>query len=895
MEMETTGPATIGKYEILATLGRGGMGVVYRALDSRMGRQVAIKTVTEGLSNDSGMLQRFYREAEKMGMLKHPNIITVYDLGEQDGFPYIVMELVEGDALDKLIVSDHPMPIIYKLRVIEQVCVALGYAHQNDVVHRDVKPANVIVRPDGVAKLLDFGIARQEKNTIDRSLTATGGVIGTVPYMAPERLRGAPLDGRSDIFAAGVLLYQFLSGKLPFNGEEFVLVNQLLNEQPTPLTEYIRDYPPAIDTILKRALEKDPGERYQTAEEMAADLGSVIETLKKDYSQQLIQKAEAMSTGADYVGARDALVQLLKLDQQHTAARRLLADVNLRLNRKARVEQAQGLREKAEGALEQRDFDGAIRLLEEAARLVPDDTGLRGQLDSARLKKQTNEQIVGYLKQADEAKRGGNFAAAQAIVEKAIQLDTNNSRLRSAYHSLIRQAEDAAKQAKVQALLAAAKSALRQRDFAGALELTGKAEEIDSSHVELREIASAARDGLAQEERRRRLEEIELRLSAATTAGELNRVSEMVAAAMEAAPSDATLLRFQAQVDGRLHELESKRLVDETVRATHDLMERAPFEALQKVRALLERLPVDERLIALEANLQDRIARRSADASRNTILLEARDALQRREFGKAVSILEQCQGDLRTREIVELLEYSRQEEQRERQQKLIARTYGEAQALLLDGRQEEIVALLTGVLKSVEDVRLRTMLQTAQKTIERRKAELTSAIVLLTALTEAGGHEQVVAASAALPPELAGAPEIGALRAASQELWARDWARMEAIGRGYAALAARDRGGIGLASASGNDSTAGREMLTRFAVHRTAVVDEILAQQIERVQAEKPAGAGVPVAEDFSGNELLAAFASEPVRNEWTALAKRNTRKTGKLLGLMGKRNQPKA
>lgn len=128
-----------------------------------MGRLVAIKTITEGLSKDAGMLQRFYREAEKMGMLKHPNIITVYDLGEQDGFPYIVMEYVERDPLDRLIQTNQRLPLTYKLRIIEQVCSALGYAHHNDVIHRDVKPTNVIVRPDGVAKLLDFGIARQEK------------------------------------------------------------------------------------------------------------------------------------------------------------------------------------------------------------------------------------------------------------------------------------------------------------------------------------------------------------------------------------------------------------------------------------------------------------------------------------------------------------------------------------------------------------------------------------------------------------------------------------------------------------------------------------------------------------------------------------------------------------
>ena len=182
------------------------------------------------------MLQRFSREAEKMGMLKHPNIITLYYLGEQDGYPYIVMEYVEGDPLDKLIERGGRLSLTYKLRIMEQVCLALGYAHSHDVVHRDVKPANVIVRPDGLAKLLDFGIAREEKGGTDITVTQAGSVIGTVPYMAPERLRGQPLDGRSDIFAAGVVLYQLLTGVLPFTGAELVL-GESVAERPASAAE----------------------------------------------------------------------------------------------------------------------------------------------------------------------------------------------------------------------------------------------------------------------------------------------------------------------------------------------------------------------------------------------------------------------------------------------------------------------------------------------------------------------------------------------------------------------------------------------------------------------------------------------------------------------------------
>src|SRR4030095_11135747 len=168
------------------------MGLVSRAFDKFLGREVAIKTLTEGFVGDAEMLERFYREAAKTGMLKHANIVTVYDLGEQGGFPYIVMEYVAGDGLDRIIQSNRKIPLASKLRIVEQVCTALAYAHRNDVVHRDVKPANVIVQTDGLVKLLDFGIARQEKH--DRGLTRTGSVIGTVHYMAPERLRNQAFD-----------------------------------------------------------------------------------------------------------------------------------------------------------------------------------------------------------------------------------------------------------------------------------------------------------------------------------------------------------------------------------------------------------------------------------------------------------------------------------------------------------------------------------------------------------------------------------------------------------------------------------------------------------------------------------------------------------------------------
>jgi serine/threonine-protein kinase len=884
-------PTSIGKYEILATVGRGGMGVVYRAQDPRMGRQVAIKTVTEGLSNDAGMLQRFYREAEKMGMLKHPNIITVYDLGEQDGFPYIVMEFVEGDPLDRLIQSDHPLPLIYKLRIIEQVCNALGYAHHNDVVHRDVKPANVIVRPDGVAKLLDFGIARQENNNIDHSMTATGGVIGTVPYMAPERLKGGQFDGRSDIFATGVLLYQLLTGHLPFPGEELTLVSQLLNEKHPPLSEHIQDYPGALDQILERALEKDPESRYQTAEEMAADIYSVTETLKKDYTEQLMVEATKFSDGSNFVGARDALVQLLKMDHQHTQARRLLVEVNLHLTRKARSDQAREKRVLAEDAIRERNYDQAIRLLEEATKLVPDDADMTRELEAAREKKQTSDQILGYLRQADVAKRSGDYIGAQAIVEKAIKLDTNNSRLRAAYHALVRQAEEAAQQAKVRALLDAAKDSLRQRNYLAVLNLVEQAEQIDASNLELEGLTSAANEGLFQEERRKVLDEIEAQLSAMVTYDDVRRVAGMVRGSLEKSPSDATLLRYQAQIDRRLRDYEAKQLIEETVKHCRATMDRAPLEALEVVMKALERLPGDERLTTLEEAIQDRIAQRTASETRAAILLQAKEALKQRRFWDAVTILDQCQGSLRTNEISELLEFAREEAQRDQRQQFVGRIYAEAQTLLRDERYEEMVTLLGPALESGEDARLRGMLEQAQGVLDQRKAEQIAAVELVRPFANGEYHEQVIALIQGLPSRPAGSKEIERMRVASQQAWKQEWLLLEKLGQAYAALASGQVDNLP-AAVEAKNSAALHAMNKAFASRRLAAVDQILSSQIQGVRVAKAAGAALPTPEAFAANKNLLPFASEGVRVEWSVLADPyiGEKKAGRLLGRMGKR-----
>ena len=292
--MDTAKPTRIGHYDVLDVLGRGSMGVVYRARDTRLGSIVAVKIWTESLAANPQRLEQFNREASHLGALHHNNIVGILDAGDRYGVPYLVMELVEGESLDKVMQRPR-MPLAMALSIMEQVCSALGYAQRNGVTHRDIKPSHVMLRADGSVKVLDFGIARDD-SPVDASLTGVGSPVGAQPYMAPEGVRGAPIDGCSDVFSAGVLLYLLLTGELPFDALSPALNDQILHSDPLPPSQLVADYPQRLDGIVARAMAKSSSDRYANADDMAGELHQI--------SQSLIRK-----DGADVPEpARDAWV-----------------------------------------------------------------------------------------------------------------------------------------------------------------------------------------------------------------------------------------------------------------------------------------------------------------------------------------------------------------------------------------------------------------------------------------------------------------------------------------------------------------------------------------------------------------------------------------------------------
>jgi hypothetical protein len=290
----------LGRYEIVAELGRGAMGAVFRARDPKIDRTVAIKTIAVPASSKHDAehyRQRFFREAQAAGRLSHPGIVTIYDVGEDEAthMPFIVMECVEGNSLGQLVAttSTGKLPRDIALKMLRQIAEALDYAHRQNIVHRDIKPANIMVTADGQPKIADFGIAKVAM----AETTLPGHVVGTPAYMSPEQLNGKAVDGRSDLFSVGVIAYWLLTGVKPFDGNTLTeICVQVVTKDPAPPSEIAPDLNIDVDYVLSRALAKDPAMRYQSGNELAADLDdlsrggkprSVLQSAKTQIAPQI--------------------------------------------------------------------------------------------------------------------------------------------------------------------------------------------------------------------------------------------------------------------------------------------------------------------------------------------------------------------------------------------------------------------------------------------------------------------------------------------------------------------------------------------------------------------------------------------------------------------------------
>jgi eukaryotic-like serine/threonine-protein kinase len=870
----------IGKYEVVGVLGRGGMGVVYRGLDRRLRREVAIKTLTEGIQNDSEMLSRFYDEGRKTASFKHPNIVTIFELGDDNGIPYIVMELVDGNPLDKLLTSDQPIPIVDRLKIVEELCSALAYAHRSNVIHRDVKPANIYVQPDGHVKLLDFGIARLEaRKSQDLSITRPGHIIGTLPYMAPERLRDKPLDRRSDIFAAGVVLYQLLAGELPFAGEELELMQHILSDPHPPLSSKCKGIPSSLEAIVDRALAKSPDDRYPVADEMAADLTTAIAEIKQEMARRLYPEARRYFEAGDLLRAREHLQQLLAIQTRHQEARDLLAEIQRQLSLRLRSERVLQLRQQAEGLLANREYERSLALLDEGLELEAENQDLIKLRQRVEKEKQKQERIREFLRQADTARREGDYPAAIAAAKKALKVDKLNSKGMMLVNLLVKEAERAEKQAEMRALLQSARGEITAGRYMDAMGFLHKAELVDPTNPELQLLLGDVNSGLDQIMRRATIAQLENDLIAATTFDELQRVQQAVRDALTQMPAESALIRMNAQLDREVRNQENRKFVDDNVQACRDLR---PREALELVQNARKRFPEEERLLTLEKILIDRISRQSVDERREEYMAHAREALKHEKYADAVLILEGCRREgITNDEINSLLEFARHEDTEHQRQHLLRSRIEQAHSLIKDSAFEDAIRFLEDSLQQNDDAALRLLLEQAIAGRASLQVQIDTALRTAAAMTQEGDRGQAIEFLQAQPASFRRSLRMKIAEAALKE--EQQQAIFRTMGRAYATLESdlsASNLGLRRATAAMADPAVSRSMTEAFNARKRAVADRALSGLIARcktmLRSRDKTGLSSLIAQASPGID----FASPETKSEWQSILAEAT-KTG--------------
>jgi serine/threonine protein kinase len=600
----------IGRYQILDVIGQGGMGIVYRAFDPPMNRSVAIKMLNATYTDEKAR-EQFFREASLTASLDHNNIVTVFSLEEYQGSPYLVMQYLEGQSMAEMISSRRPLHIVDKIGLVSQVCDGLQYAHERNVIHRDIKPANVLVLKDSVAKIVDFGIARATKS---ETFTQTGQVRGSLPYMSPEQLSGLALDFRTDIYSAGVMLFQFLTGELPFPIVESDLnatITKILKEPTPSLGKYLSDYPAVLDQIIGRATAKSADARYQSAEDFGYDLARLQDSLKREMTAEYLARAKASIERKDWESARQQLQELLKTDRRNPEAADLLQVVREEFRRQQRSVQIAQLRTQAHAATQAGKFEEALECIEQALRLNPSDSELVALSQSVKDRIERERKLADALRQGHAALYAGDLHDAVIAVQKALKIDQNHTEARALESLIEKEQAERARRAQYQGLLEGARHEISSRNFLSALNFLKKAQAIDPSDTNIRELINWAAKGYEEEKRRKEIEDWTNTIGQMLREGHCEKALESCHTALEKFPEQTSLLKLEQLAKHQFDLISRRRALDEASATARKFVDAEKFEeALTLLDGALQSFPGDPNLETLLAITRSELERR---------------------------------------------------------------------------------------------------------------------------------------------------------------------------------------------------------------------------------------------------------------------------------------------
>ena len=747
MNTGSTPVTQIGKYQVLGVLGVGGMGVVYRGMDKSVGREVAIKTLTEGTAE---LRQRFQLEA-RSGVLNHPNIVTVYDFGEQDGNPYIVMEYVQGDSLENLLRAGKQFTLIEKLEMVRQACLGLGYAHQKGVVHRDIKPANLMIQPDGNVKIVDFGVARLQSQA---GQTQTGMVIGTFHYISPERLLGKQADGRADIWSLGCILYLLLTGRLPFPGDDPATLHRVIREPHDALSTMLSGYPPALDHVIDRALAKDPDERYESGEEMAADLEGINDDLKRDHVGDVLASVKPMMEREQWTSVRPVLLDLQRLNPQNTEVKKLLREVQEKVSKQQKSVQLRQLLSDAEEAVLTQRYAEGLEFYKQAESLDRGNAELAQKIEHVRGLKEKADKVASLLEQAREARRRSDFGAASGFIDKALQLDERSTDLRNERARIVQEAEKATRERARREYSDAARQQLSARQYTEAIKSLRSALEIDPTDAETQQLYQGAVERQEEQRRRKIIDQIVAEISESIADEDYERALALIHRALDKLPGEAVLMQLKVDAEAKQREKAEMKLVEKTSLEVYNLFLTSPQEALVIVQQALEQVPGEPRLIALQEKVLEQLKKATAEESKSQSLKQAQAAIDAKQFDQAVHILEAAAiGYANDADITSLLKYAQEQQRRADVGRVVSAATRQAVPLIASGDFEAAIGVLQPVATQTGDASIEQLLRqaTAGQTEYNRRVE---AVLSRAQALSATSAEQAIQLLASQPQDV---------------------------------------------------------------------------------------------------------------------------------------------
>src|SRR5579862_5218604 len=734
--MASNVPAKIGKYDVIDVIGRGGMGVVYKAIDPHLDRQVAIKMMTGGFVDNPDLLKRFFREAQSLGSLQHPNIVTVYDLGDFGGNPYMVMEFMEGEGLDAVLAGRRQLSALEKSNIIVQVCNGLSYAHGRGIVHRDIKPANIMLGKDGGVKLFDFGIA----HIGDHSVTKTGQIVGTLSYMSPEQVNGKPVDARTDLFSTGVVLYQLFTNHLPFEGESTATtLLKIIYDPPPPLKNFLSSYPPELEAVLGRALAKDREERYHSADEFALDLSQLQVQLKQELIGQHMQEVLRCLERSDLYKAKEYLIQVLKLDQQHAKATQLLRDVQVRIKKEEVGEQVRKLRQRAEESAARVQFEAAQDFVEQALAVDKTNTELLQLRESLKAAALRAQKLHSALRRAETSHQDGELDTAKQAIEEALEIAPDDPQVKTLNRVIQRDWTERSRQRQLENYLFEARQDISSRKFTAALEILKLAETLDPSAPQVHALIESAAAGRDQERRRKDLEAISRDIEDALNRDDYRAACQKADEGLARFPEERTLVKLKALADRQRLIEERKQFIDEQLGISRKLLQEGRNEELLTLlEGALEKIGPEPRLQSLLTIVKENVQRDRLERKKTEFLQKAKESLRSKRYDSAIHTLESARSELKSEpEIDDLLQFVREEAAAEQRRRIADAAAEKAHSFIAEQKYEDAIRLLESTLRETPDEELRSVLsETRQAAVEYQKkleAILSSAEKLLQA------------------------------------------------------------------------------------------------------------------------------------------------------------------